>query len=265
MRPHPRHLTASERAIDVWLAFDEEITGAAQVDGLRAVLSESELAQESRFYFAEDRKRHLVTRALVRTVLSRYADIAPRAWQFEITRYGRPEISAPNVAAAGIRFNISHTRRLVALAVTRDRAVGIDVESVRARPAPLDLAHHYFATAEIADLARVRAAEQQQRFFEYWTFKESYIKARGMGMSIPLDQFSFDYPHERGVRLSVYPALGDDARRWRFWQCLPSDEHLLAICAERSGPPPVLTFRKISPTDTEAVIDVPVSRASSLT
>lgn len=86
-------------------------------------------------------------------------------------------------------------------------------------------------------------------------FKESYIKARGMGLSIPLDQFSFSFPHERAVHIAIQPELGDDASRWSFWQCRPSPECLLAICAERlDGAAPTVTFRKLIPMETDEAL-----------
>ena len=241
-------LIASERNIDLWLAFYDDISDERLHSRLRTLLSEAERAQEFRFYFADDQKRYLITRALVRTVLSRYSAITPSEWAFSTNSFGRPQIDNPQGSAHALSFNISHTRGLIALAITRGLEVGVDVENVSAREVSLDIADHYFAPEEVAELARVAPERQQERFFEYWTFKESYIKARGMGLSIPLDQFSFHYPHEGAVRLQIQPALDDHADRWRLWQFRPTREHLLALCAERrGGPAPEVTIRRMTP------------------
>jgi 4'-phosphopantetheinyl transferase len=237
---------ASERHIDVWLAYYDEIADPRLHAEYRALLTEEERRKELRFYFPDDQRRYLVTRAMVRTVLSRYLDVAPTDWRFAANRYGRPEIANFKPDECGLRFNISHTRGLIALGVTQFRELGVDVENVRAREVSLGIADRFFAKAEVAELATVPPARQQDRFFEYWTFKESYIKARGMGLSIPLEQFSFHYPHERAVHLAVQPQLGDDAARWSFWQYRPTATHLLAVCAERRpDSAPQLTFRNI--------------------
>src|SRR5437763_1479523 len=234
-------LTAAE--IHVWLAFYDEIGDEGLHAAYRSVLSADELAQEPRFYFARDRRRYLVTRALVRTVLSRYAAVRHAEWSFSTNAYGRPEIA--NAQTDDLRFNLSHTHSLIALAVTRGRALGVDVENFRAREISIDIADHYFAPPEVAALAAVPRAQQQYRFFEYWTFKESYIKARGMGLSLPLDKFSFHYPHDRAVEIAIDPELADDAARWQFWQFQPRPEYLVAICAERIGDQPMtLTVRQ---------------------
>ena len=121
------------------------------------------------------------------------------------------------------------------LGVTRNRALGVDVENVRARQVSIDIADHFFAPQEVEALNLVPRHEQQFRFFEYWTFKESYIKARGMGLSLPLDKFSFHYRDDRAVHIAIHPELADDAARWQFWQFRPTPEYLVAICAERNG------------------------------
>jgi 4'-phosphopantetheinyl transferase len=241
-------MIASEQRIDVWLAHYDQISDPHLHAQYRALLTEEERGKEFRFYFPDDQRRYLVTRAMVRTVLSRYLGVAPTDWRFASNNYGRPEIANLTRAECGLCFNISHTRGLIALAVAQRREVGVDVENVRTREIEIEIADRFFARAEVAELATVPPERQQDRFFEYWTFKESYIKARGMGLSIPLGRFSFHYPHERAVQLAVEPELGDDAARWGFWQYRPTAEHLLALCVERrEGVSPSVTFRRTVP------------------
>lgn len=250
-------LVASEHNIDVWLAFYQDIADEQLHASYRELLTEAERRKEVRFYFADDQRRYLVTRALVRTLLSRYVpSVAPADWRFSTNRYGRPQVDSVNGEGEGLSFNISHTRGLIALAVTGRRELGIDVENVVTREVSIEIADRFFAPTEVAELGAVPVERQQDRFFEYWTFKESYIKARGMGLSIPLDQFSFHYPHEQAVGLATDPQLGDDANRWEFWQYRPTADYLLAVCAERrAGQAPTLTFRKTVPTVMEHALE----------
>jgi 4'-phosphopantetheinyl transferase len=149
------------------------------------------------------------------------------------------------------------------LGVTHRRELGVDVENLRTREVSLDIADRFFAKPEVDELATVPKERQQDRFFEYWTFKESYIKARGMGLSIPLGQFSFHYPHERAVHIAIDPELGDDANRWSFWQYRPTAEYLMAVCAERrSGGAPSLTLRKVVPMVGEEVVEPQLLKTS---
>ena len=237
--------------IDLWLVFYQKVVGERYIADLRALLNEEEQHQEKRFHFADDRRRYLVTRATIRTLLSRYvAAITPTEWVFSTNEYGRPRIANLNEEARGLCFNISHTPGLIAVAISRHRVLGVDVENLRARNASIGIANRFFAAKEIAELATLEPERRAERFFEYWTFKEAYIKARSMGLSIPLDQFSFHFLDERSVRIDIDPQLGDKASRWCFMQYRPTPEHLLAICAERlegDKAAPLLEMRKIMP------------------
>ena len=264
MSDHPR-LAISDRNIDLWLTFYHDITDVGLLSDLRTLLSDAERHQEQRFYFADDRLRYLVTRAMVRTVLSRYAAVAPADWLFSASDHGRPVIVNHHQEALDLSFNLSHTRGLIALGVTRNRALGIDVENLQARQVSMDVADRYFSPSEVAELASVPSELRQDRFFEYWTFKESYIKARGLGLSIPLDQFSFHYPHASGVQIAIDPELDDDSTRWSFWQYRPASKYLLAICAERvHGAATVLSLRKTTPMVAEVAFEATLLKQSEL-
>lgn len=263
VRPASIPLTPDE--IHLWLADYESISDARLHAAYRELLTPAERAQEPRFYFAKDRRRYLVTRALVRTVLSRYLPVDPRAWTFANNAYGRPAAANAEAVAASLAFNISHTHSVIALAVSQERELGVDVENARAREVSIDIADRYFAPDEVAALNKVPSHRQQFRFFEYWTFKESYIKARGMGLSLPLDKFSFHYADDASVELSIRPELADDPERWQFWQFRPSPEYLVALCAERLGDePPRVVVRRTVPMMGETVLNVECSRTSEV-
>lgn len=218
------------------------------------LMAPHEVAQHKRFMFDKDKRRYLTTRALVRTVLSRYAPVAPQDWAFEPNEYGRPAIANADEAARRLRFNVSHTDGLVVLGITSGREIGVDTESVQ-RQAPLDVADRFFSARESSALRALPAPLQAARFWDLWTFKESYIKARGMGLSLPLDGFSFLLDDAARVAISFEPHLDDDPARWAFWQFRPDASHLLAVCLARDGgPAPEFTLRTIEPLGAEALL-----------
>lgn len=237
------HIDSSQ--IHLWLAYLDEITDPRLLDEYRRLLSREELRKQQRFYFERDRHRYLVTRAMVRTVLSRYANVEPGEWRFNVNPYGKPSIAAEHAAARGIEFNVSHTDGFVVMGVALDRALGVDIENVIARQADIDVADRYFAPQEVAALRALPPKQQYQRFFEYWTLKESYIKARGMGLSIPLDRFWFHLSTD--VRLQLTDAASDRADRWTFWQLRPALTCLAAICAERHEQPLSVIAQRLVP------------------
>ncbi|MBX3620774.1 MAG: 4'-phosphopantetheinyl transferase superfamily protein [Rhizobacter sp.] len=197
-------------------------------------MTPEERARGDRFYFERDRARYRVTRALVRSVLSRYAPLVPEAWRFEPTSYGQPLIVNPQPEAQSLSFNLTHTSDLVVLAVTRGRALGVDTENTT-RGAMLDVADRFFAPSECEHLRDLPAEAQATRFFELWTLKESYIKARGMGLSIGLGKFAFDLRTPGGVSLSTLPELQDPAERWALRHLWATPDHPVALCVERLG------------------------------
>lgn len=249
--------------IDLWCAFFDEVQDCRLLERYRELLTEEERRQQARFVFPADRHRYLVTRALVRTTLSQYAPVAPEQWSFSPNPFGRPEIANDDAASGRVSFNLSHTKSLIVLGVTCDNALGVDVENVHVRRAACEVADRFFSPVEVGALRALPPEGQHQRFFEYWTLKESYIKARGMGLSIPLDQFHFNFQGERQVSISLAPELNDRSARWRFWQLQPSAHHLVALCVERSDhPTPQLEIRKVVPFLSEESIECPILRTS---
>jgi 4'-phosphopantetheinyl transferase len=252
--------------VHLWLTFYDEIEDQGLLRTYEELLKDAEREQWRRFYFARDRRRYLVTRALVRTVLSRYAAISPSNWIFETNAYGRPDIANPEIRGTGLSFNISHTQSMIVLGVTKCAAVGVDVENVRSRQVSIGIADRFFAPSEVTALAAVSSIQRQERFFEYWTFKEAYIKARGMGLSLPLDKFSFSYANDQAVEIAIDPLLADDAGRWRFWQFRPRPEYMVAVCAERIGSSaPEVIIRQVVPWRADSSLLLPVSRTSNAT
>ncbi|MDB4930695.1 MAG: 4-phosphopantetheinyl transferase [Myxococcaceae bacterium] len=209
---------------------------------LRAWLSPEESARHDRYAFAHSRREFLATRALCRAVLSRYAPVAPPAWRFALNAWGRPEVAAPE--GAWLRFNLSNADGMLACVVARDRAVGVDVEDTWRAVDTHGTARSVFAPAELAALARQGPAEHRPRFFHYWTLKEAYIKARGMGLAIPLDRFAFELDAADGVvRVALDPSLEDDATAWQFARVRPTPRHQVAVAVRRGADPDLRLVR----------------------
>src|SRR4029078_10391109 len=116
-------------------------------------------------------------------------------------------------------------------AVVLDHDIGLDVERVT-RDIPTDVAESSFSVRERSDILGTSANDRARRFFEYWTLKEAYIKARGVGMSLPLDQFSF-YKDQAGIwQILFEKPLGDDPERWQFWSWQVGSDHQIALALD---------------------------------
>ena len=215
--------------VHLWCADPAQLVPADRAARARSLLTGEELERLQSYRFERDRRIYLATHALLRCVLSHYQELAPRDWRFSTNANGKPEIAGQS----SLRFNLSNTEGLVVCALARDSQVGVDVERL-GRTSPLEVARSYFAAAEVSSLEELPAHERARRFFDYWTLKESYIKARGLGLSVPLDRFWFQLERDRPPRLEIAPALDDDGECWQFIQCTPTPDHLVAVCIRRS-------------------------------
>lgn len=158
---------------------------------MEALLSENERLRYTSFHFAADRAAYLTARALTRLALSRCTAVDPREFRFVTNRYGRPAIAIP-ARFRHLRFNISHTHGLVACAIGLGLAVGVDVER-NDRPAlGDDFVRAFLSTHEYATLADMQATNRHQRIIQYWTLKEAYAKALGVGLSLPFKSIELD-------------------------------------------------------------------------
>nr|WP_255617890.1 4'-phosphopantetheinyl transferase superfamily protein [Aurantimonas sp. VKM B-3413] len=218
-----------EGGICVFLV-DLDAVDEVAAESYRDLLDPGEKERFERYKVEGARREYLVGRALVRTALSRFAPVAPADWRFAPNRYGRPAIFAEQARLApGLVFNLSHTRGLVALAIGHSCDLGVDVETVVRESAVHDLAGRYFAPSEAAYARAAEGPELVERFFAFWTLKEAYIKARGMGLALPLDGFAYDIAGQGAPTIAFTDACPDDPGRWRFLRRRIGSSHRLAL------------------------------------
>ena len=178
----------------------------------------------------------LAKRALVRTVLSRYASVPPDAWRFGVAAQGKPCVAAPAVRPA-LHFNLSNTLGLVVCAVSVAHSqVGVDAEGIDAHAVDPQLAEMHFAPKETSALRDLPAGEWKRRFFAYWALKESHIKARGLGLALDLDQIVLRFDGDN-VRAWFGPRLAGDAAHWRFVLMDVGPHHLIGLSVDTGGAP----------------------------
>jgi 4'-phosphopantetheinyl transferase len=176
--------------VHLWYVFDEQINDPGLLSRYQWLLNAKENKRKKRFWFLKHRRQYLVSRALVRCVLSNYiAEVLPQDWQFSYNKFGKPFIDCLSTELP-LQFNLSHTDKLIVMAVTLNNDIGVDVEYVSRKRKTIELADRYFSTVEAEHLHDLSKEKQRERFFELWTLKEAYIKACGMGLSIPLNHFS---------------------------------------------------------------------------
>ncbi|WP_223067498.1 4'-phosphopantetheinyl transferase family protein [Paenibacillus caui] len=174
----------------------------------------------ARFVFEEDRFRSLAGELLARTMIAETLGVSQADLVFTRNRYGKPFLLQPT---STLEFNISHAGTWVVAAVST-QAIGIDVE----RTAPIDpeLARRFFSGEEY-QLIRNQPSEEQTiaKFYEIWTYKESYIKAVGKGLSIPLDSFT------TVVNGELIQQLSAGERDWYFTPLCWDNGYYATVCS----------------------------------
>ncbi len=182
----PANLTLSPEEVHVWrVALDQP---ASYLQRLKRTLSADERLRAEHYCFEQDSRRFIVGRGMLRTLLGRYVGIEPSRLQFCYGTHGKPRLAA-TVSDAMLRFNVSHSQGLALYAITLRREVGVDLERMRCIADWAQIAARFFSLAEQAALASVTPTKKLEAFYNCWTRKEAYIKARGEGLSLPLDQF----------------------------------------------------------------------------
>jgi 4'-phosphopantetheinyl transferase len=209
----------------------------------RDVLSDDERDRVARFVFEVHRNAFIVAHAFVRATLSRYAEVAPSEWSFAVNGHGRPRVCQREFG--DLDFNLAHSDGIAVCLVGRGM-IGVDVEDL-SRRAPLNVADQFFSAIEVQSLKERPVELRPRRFYEYWTLKESYIKARGLGLSLPLDRFAFDLDTERSPRISFRRPIEDDASQWQFRLLTPTARHLVAVALRDPSSDLRIITREVAP------------------
>jgi len=192
---------------------------------LEALLDEAERVRARRFHFDRDRQSYIAAHALGRCLLSSRAGGEPPDWRFAIGSHGKPEVIGP-ANAPRLRLSLSHTRGLAAAVLMEEHDIGIDVEWLGRPVASGDVATRFFAPAECAILEAAPPALTHETFLSFWTLKEAYIKAVGLGLSQPLDAFAFTL---EPLRIRFEASIADNPACWRFWRFRPTPDHMMAL------------------------------------
>jgi len=219
--------------VHVWFCSPPLIQDATKLSGCKAVLSATEMEQYHRFHSEQDKHGYLVSHALLRNALSKYADVDAAEWQFSSGEHGKPELqtsSAPASLASGLCFNLTHTTGFSACVIALNRRCGIDAENIERKNRLEAIAQRMFAEEELAQLGADNIAS---RFYYFWTLREAYVKALGSGLAGSSKDFYFDVDmNDLSVVLHRKERSAADSKRWHCSLHQPAEQHVLAVAIE---------------------------------
>ncbi len=228
----PRTLILGSDEVHVWRAvLDLKASG---VQSLQQTLSEDERARAERFHFQKDRERFTVGRGMLRVILGRYLNKEPGQLRFYYGRHGKPSLARES-GDDELRFNMSHSYGLALFAITQGREIGVDLEPIRTDLPHEEIAERFFTPREVAALRVLSASVQPQAFFNCWTRKEAYIKARGEGLTVRLDQFDVSLAPGEPAALLYNSRDLQEVCRWSLQELVPWPGYVAALAVEGAG------------------------------
>ncbi len=215
--------------VHVWRVSLEQPSGVLR--DLRATLSADELAKSARFHFENDRRRYVVARSGLRLILGRYLALQPESIRFQYADNGKPSLTAD--VTPPLFFNLAHSGELAIYAFTRIGEIGVDVELIQSDFTGDEIATRFFSASEVDRLQQVQATERHRAFFDCWTRKEAFIKATGIGLSLPLDQFDVTLTPGEPAALLRTQWDENEARKWSL-RALDLGQHYAGAVALRA-------------------------------
>lgn len=192
------------------------------------ILAPDEIERGNRFYVEQDRRRYQAGRLLLRLLLAAYLDIPPSLIQFSYNHYGKPSAAQP-LHTTNIQFNLSNSANIALFAFCKTVDVGIDIEKIRPEFTTHEIAEKYFSRDEVT-FVRTIALDSVSAFYDCWTRKEAYIKAKGQGLSIPLDSFAVSLDPEQAPGLLYSRLFADDVKQYALY-ALPMEASFKAALA----------------------------------
>lgn len=203
----------------------------AALEHLEAVLSDDERERASRFHYIRHRRAFIAAHAALRMILSFYLEAEPEVLRFRLGTHGKPTLDS-RPSDPPVTFNLTHSHTMALVAVAWGREVGVDVEWMRPELANMHVAEQFFSEVELERLYALGRGAQVQGFFNCWTRKEAYVKARGEGLSMPLCDFDVSLaPGEPAQLLNTRPDP-QEAARWRLVDLSPGEGYAAAVAAE---------------------------------
>lgn len=224
-----RHFSIPSNSIHFWCCALAEAIAPHLRDRYLKLLSPDEIARMEGLRFEKHRSQFLISHAFLRTVLSRYQDCSPASIAYSLNGYGKPFLRL-GTGQSAISFNLSHTDGLACCAIAKDGDIGVDVECSESLAKGDEIAEQFFSSVEFAAMMAIEDEDaRNQRFCNLWVLKEAFVKAKGMGLSLPLDCFGFNFPQDGTIAVGFSPKLEESPEFWTFHLLEPTTCHRAAI------------------------------------
>ncbi|RCS40638.1 hypothetical protein DTL42_25035 [Bremerella cremea] len=241
--PRPtRQLEIAQNELHLWRISLEE--GLDSVDQLQKQLSEAEQVRAGKFFREAQAQQFVVYHAALRDILARYVGVRPREIAYETGQFGKPNVVS--VQADGLRFNLTHSGELAVVAVSRGAEVGVDIERTRVVRSFASMLERCLSQAERKDVCDHHEDDRHRHFLRFWTHKEAYLKAIGVGLRAPLDQLTLDLLAPEGRKVVNHFHLFPKQPVIRLMELAPCEGFVGAVGSTHTESPEIKTFGWVS-------------------
>ena len=200
-----------QNEVHVWIASLDR--RQSELSFFQSILAQDEIGRADRFHFQKDRERFVAGRGLLRMILSSYLGVPPREIIFTYGSHGKPGLKRQDGQPA-VEFNLAHSAGKAIYAMTKDRSVGVDIESIQTAFPVEDVARNFFSSTELSAFRALPITLRTEAFFKCWTRKEAFIKALGDGLSCPLSDFDVSLAPGEPARLLNVGWAPEETSRW---------------------------------------------------
>jgi 4'-phosphopantetheinyl transferase len=224
------NIALSDDSISVWRVDLE--SPESEIEVAAGILSSDEQRRAKRFHRVSDRKHFIVARAALRLILTRYLNVDPRQISFDYNAFGKPRLK-DGARYPDLRFSLAHSGGVALYAFAIGREIGVDLELIEPDFATMNLARSVFAPEEVTALSALRNEDFVGGFYRCWTRKEGYVKAKGLGLSLPLKAFvvSVAPPNKTPLLVVDRNEIGEQIR-WMLVDVIMGEDFAASLALE---------------------------------
>jgi len=205
----------------IWLGASAPVSRA-----FRELLSSDEILRADRFAFERLRSSFEISHGALRVLLAQYMKCRPCELKFTSGPKGKPALCGNSQ----LQFNMAHSGGLAVYAFLLGSEIGVDIEEVRDLCDFEHIAERYFCREEALQLLSIVGEKQREEaFYRCWTRKESYLKAIGDGLSVPLDQFQVTLLPDSPARFIHIGGQTSEASSWTLQHLDPAPGYAGAL------------------------------------
>lgn len=209
-------------------------------DALIEILSPSECQKVKSFRLEEEQNQFLISKALLKLILARYTGQTAQSIQLSYSINGKPYITNKS----GVQFNLSHTGNALLIGFTKNVDIGVDIERVNRTVNFSKIIPLLYSEKELETFNSLKDNDKNDSFFKSWTCKEAFIKAKGSGLTFPINQLELSLLDGEKVKIQNTPWDFLEKEYWDIISFKYSNIYRFALAAK--GRIKIRAFHKIA-------------------